>query len=61
MSLSEFIENNKWETLRRSIAEQVAVKNARVYEVCPEDVGEYAVAVANMVIKGLKESYYEDN
>lgn len=53
--LSEAIEKDMLEAYRRDIARQVAVKIA-CGDYTSEEVGTYAVGVANEVIKHLKET-----
>lgn len=51
----DLLANEKWESYRRAVAGQIAVKLANVENRSPAEVGRYAVETATMVVKQLRE------
>ena len=51
----DLLANEKWESYRRAVAGQIAVKLANVENCSPAEVGRYAVETATMVVKQLRE------
>lgn len=52
----DLLAKEKWESYRRAVAGQIAVKLANVDNHPPEDVSRYAAETATMVVKHLRET-----
>ena len=51
----DLLANEKWESYRRAVAGQIAVKLANLEKYSSGEVGRYAVETATMVVKQLRE------